>query len=84
MAERAAHMVDHVFPIVPVRQWVLTLPHRLRYQLAWDHGLSRAVMRIFMRAVLGFLRRRAQRTQGLRDARSGAVVIMQRFPPHCA
>ena len=34
MAERAAHLVDHVFPDVPVRQWVLSLPHRLRYQLA--------------------------------------------------
>jgi hypothetical protein len=79
MAERAAHMVDHVLPIVSVRQWVLTVPHRLRYTLAWDHGLSRAVMRIFMRTVLGFLRRRAQRTEGLRDPRSGAVVIVQRF-----
>ena len=26
--------VDDVFPDVPVRQWVLSLPHRLRYQLA--------------------------------------------------
>ena len=26
MAERAAHLVDHVFPDVPVRQWVLSLP----------------------------------------------------------
>ena len=34
MAERAAHLVDHVFPPVPVRQWVLSLPHRLRYVLA--------------------------------------------------
>ena len=32
---RAAHLVDHVFPRVPVRQWVLSLPHRLRYRLAW-------------------------------------------------
>ena len=39
MAERAAHLVDHVFPRVPVRQWVLSLPHRLRYRLAWDHAL---------------------------------------------
>lgn len=42
MAERAAHL-DHVFPAVPVRQWVLSLAHRLRYILAWDHGLCRAV-----------------------------------------
>jgi hypothetical protein len=34
-----------VLPIVPIRQWVLTLPHRLRYDLAWDHVRCRAVMR---------------------------------------
>lgn len=26
MAETAAHLVDHVLPEVPVRQWVLSLP----------------------------------------------------------
>jgi len=37
MAERAAHLVEHVFPPdVPVRQWVLSVPHRLRYRLAYD------------------------------------------------
>jgi len=30
MAETAAHRVDHVFPQVLVRQWVLALPKRLR------------------------------------------------------
>ncbi|MBM2849512.1 MAG: hypothetical protein HW418_2454 [Anaerolineales bacterium] len=35
MTERAAHLVDDVLPPVPVRQWVLTLPYRLRYLLAW-------------------------------------------------
>ena len=29
MVERAAHLVDAVFPDVPVRQWVLSLPLRL-------------------------------------------------------
>ena len=32
MTERAAHLVDAVLPWVPVRQWVLTVPYRLRYQ----------------------------------------------------
>ena len=41
--DRAAHLVDHVFPDVPIRQFVLTLPPRLRYLLAWDHTLCRAV-----------------------------------------
>jgi hypothetical protein len=78
MAERAAHLVDRVLPDVPVRQWVLSLPHRLRYLLAWDHDLCRAVAGVYVRAVLGFLRARARRT-GVADGRSGAVVMIQRF-----
>jgi hypothetical protein len=31
MADRAAALVDDVLPRVPVRQWVLTLPYRLRH-----------------------------------------------------
>ena len=61
MAERAAHLVDDVFPDVPVRQWVLSLPHRLRYQLAWRHDVCRAVVAIFMRAVQRALRASAER-----------------------
>ena len=78
MAERAAHLVDHVFPTVPVRQWVLSLPHRLRYQLAWNHDLCRAVVGVYVRTVLGFLRHVA-RQAGVRDGRGGAVAIVQRF-----
>lgn len=78
MAERAAHLVDHVFPEVPVRQWVLSVPHRLRYQLAWDHDLCCAVVAVYMHAVLGWLRRRA-RGDGVPDGRGGAVAVIQRF-----
>ena len=78
MAERAAHLVDHVFPVVPVRQWVLSLPHRLRYVLALDHALCRAVSGIFVRAVLRDLRRRA-RQAGVPGGRGGAVAIIQRL-----
>ena len=45
---------------VPVRQWVLSLPYRLRYLLAWDHALARAVLGVFVRVLLGFQRRRAR------------------------
>ncbi len=54
MTERAAHVVDEVLPPVPVRQWVLTLPYRLRYLLAWDQRLSRAVLAVHARALLEF------------------------------
>jgi hypothetical protein len=60
MAERAAHLVDHVFPRVPVRQWVLSLPHHVRYRLAWDHDLCRAVVGRTLRAILRLHRRRAR------------------------
>jgi hypothetical protein len=78
MADRAAHLVDHVFPSVPVRQWVLTLPHRLRYRLAWDHDLCRAVVGVFVRTVLRF-HRHAARAAGVGDGRGGAVAVVQRF-----
>jgi hypothetical protein len=78
MAERAAHLVDHVFPPVAVRQWVLSLPRRVRYLLAWDHTLCRAAVAVYMRAVLGFLRRRAGEV-GVGNGRGGAVAFVQRF-----
>ena len=78
MAAQAAHLVDAVLPWVPVRQWVLTVPHRLRYRLAFNHALCRAVLGVFVRAVLGWYRRRARRA-GIGDARSGTVTVVQRF-----
>jgi hypothetical protein len=78
MVERAAHLVDAVLPDVPVRQWVLSLPLRLRYRLAWDHDLCRAVVGAFLRAVFATLRRRA-RWDGIAGGRSGAVTVLQRF-----
>jgi hypothetical protein len=78
MAERAAHLLDHVFPDVPIRQWVLSLPYRLRYQLAWNHDVCRSVVAVFVRSVLGFLRARA-RDGGASDGRGGAVAVIQRF-----
>jgi hypothetical protein len=50
---------------VPIRQWVLTIPHRLRYLLAWNHRLTRGVVGVFMRGVLGWLRRRARDHEGV-------------------
>ena len=78
MAERAAHLVDQVFPDVPVRQWVLSLSYRLRYRLAWDHDLCRAVVAVYLRAVLGWPRRRAQ-LEDVAGGRGGAVAVLQRF-----
>ena len=78
MTALTAHLTDDVFPAVRARQWVLSLPHRVRYLLAWDHELCRAVVGVFLRAVMGFLRDRA-RARGIVGGRSGAVAVVQRF-----
>ena len=78
MATLAAHLVDDVLGGLPVRQWVLTTPHRLRYALAYDQRLCRRVLGAFIRAVLSFERRRARR-RGVTDGRGGAVTAIQRF-----
>jgi len=51
MSELAAQLVDRVIPQVPVRQWVLSLPFGLRYQLAFDTTLTAAVLDVFIRSV---------------------------------
>ena len=78
MAERAAYVVDEVLPRVPVRQWVLTLPYRLRYRLAWDHALCRAVLGVYARGLLAFYARTA-RSHGIQAGRTGTVTVIQRF-----
>jgi len=79
MADTAAHLIDNVFPVVSVRQWVLSLPFALRYRVAYDSRLMGDVLNVFSRAVLGSLRRRARESMGLRSSQSGAVTFIQRF-----
>ncbi len=73
-----AHLVDRVLPRVPVRQWVLSLPFRIRFLLAYDPKLCAAARSLFLRTILRFLRRRGEE-QGFCDGRSGAVNVVQRF-----
>ena len=93
MTERAAHLVDHVIPDVPVRQagapdartvrvgvaWVLTLPHRLRYLLAWRHDLCKAVVRVLLREVHRHLRTRYTSRLIRRNPAVGAKVTLIHF-----
>ncbi len=78
MTERAARLVTEVLPRLPVRQWVLSVPYRVRYLLAWNHGLCRAVLGVFTRALLDFYRRRARR-RGIAGGRTGTLTVIQRF-----
>jgi hypothetical protein len=48
MAQTAAHLADHVIPPVPVRQWVISVPKRLRCFLADRPAAVRALTKIFL------------------------------------
>jgi hypothetical protein len=48
MAQTAAHLADHVIPPVPVRQWVISVPKRLRGFLAERPAAVTALTRIFL------------------------------------
>ena len=81
MAQTAAHLVDHVIPHVPVRQWVLIgvmrLPIPLSLLLAAQPKLVTPVLQVVHRVITRHLLGQA----GLKadEADSGAVALIQRF-----
>jgi hypothetical protein len=77
MTETAAHLVDHVIPRVPVRQWVLSFPIPLRFLLAAHPQLLSPVLQVTHRAISNFLIKQT----GLKRAQAatGAVTLIQRF-----
>jgi hypothetical protein len=77
MAESAAHLVDHVLPRLPIRQWVLSLPKRLRYYLQHDREALNSALRIFLNGIERYLR--AHSPGAGPDARAGAVAFIHRF-----
>jgi hypothetical protein len=48
MAQTAAHLADHVIPPAPVRQWVISVPKRLRCFLTDRPAAVSALTRIFL------------------------------------
>ena len=78
MAETAAHLVEHVLPEQPVRQWVLTFPFPLRFLFATRPAVLTQILGIVYRAVSTFLVRRTGLRSGA-GARTGAVTLIQRF-----
>jgi len=78
MSDTAAHLVDHVIPHVPVRQFVLSLPIQLRYRLAYDKKLCSDILQVFLRVVYGWYKKKAK-SAGYSDPRCGSVTFVQRF-----
>jgi hypothetical protein len=84
MAQTAAHLVDRVIPPVPVRQWVISVPKRLRCFLADRPNAVAALTRIFVEEIERLLCNAAGSTRdGDRPSaarpRLGAVSFLHRF-----
>ena len=81
MAETAAHLADHVFPRLPVRQWVLSVPKRLRYFIQRDGPVLAMVLRIFLRVIAQTLHAHCPGAAHMAKAvlHIGAVAFIHRF-----
>ena len=81
MEQTAAHLVDHVFPHLPVRQWVLSVPKRLRYFMQRDGAALNSALRIFLRVIEQCLLRQCPGVAKLDKAsvHIGAVAFIHRF-----
>ena len=77
MAQTAAHLVNHVIPHVPARQWALSLPIPLHLLLAAQPYLMTSVLQVVHRVIARHLLGQA----GLKPdaADSGAVTLIRRF-----
>ena len=80
MADTAARLVDRLFPPVPIRQWVLTFPIEIRYRLAYDGALLKALLHTFMERLDAFRRGQAH-AQGHPGGRAGGIAFLQRAAP---
>ena len=81
MVETAAHLCDHVFPRLPVCQWVLSVPKRLRYFMQRDGAVLNMVLRIFLRVIAQSLQSNSPGAAQVDKAalHIGAVAFIHRF-----
>ena len=77
MAESAAHLVDEVLPVKPVRQWVLSFPVQIRLLLAIRPKIMSEILNIATSTINAHLTKKA----GLKKsaAKTGSVTLIQRF-----
>jgi ribosomal protein S27E len=77
MAESAALLLDEVLPHRPMRQWVLSVPHPLRYLFASQPKVMGKVLGIVYRTLATHLIHKAGYKK--KEAYTGAVTLIQRF-----
>jgi hypothetical protein len=79
MADTAAFCVDYLFPQVPARQYVLSLPYALRFKMAYSADATSVVLGAFISAINSDLRRRARKRKLRGRLQTGSLTVVQRF-----
>ena len=74
MTETSTHLLDHIIPNVPIRQYVLSLPYPLRYWMASNKTLCGKVHKILASTVEDFYCDKKDK-----NTRSGSIAFIQRF-----
>ena len=74
--EAATHLVDHVLPMAPYRQFVVTFPIPMRYWLHSNKVLFAKVYRIIIKEIHDYYKIKAT-ASGIKDPRPGAISFTQ-------
>ena len=74
MSESAAHLIDEVFPIVGIRQWVVSFPFPIRFLLLRSPALQSKILSICLRAINSLIVKKANQ-----KVKCGSVTLLQRF-----
>jgi hypothetical protein len=77
-AETAIHLTENVLPLIPYRQYVVTLPFPMRYWLHTNRKLRSHVHKTIIRHIHRLYTEKAK-AQGLKDPISGSISFTQRF-----
>jgi hypothetical protein len=79
MSESGIFMSEEVFPDVPVRQWVISVPFPLRYWMASRPALMTKILAIITRAINGYYQQKAKKSGILIGGKTGSYTVIQRF-----
>ena len=79
MLEESEHLLNSVLPVVPYRQWCLSLPFDLRYLLAWNADMRSAVLQALLRAITRYYTVQAALAGVEGPVHTGAITVIQRF-----
>ena len=79
MADSAKHLVEEVIPAIPIRQWVLSLPYKHRYFLAYDKKLNTQILNTVIRAISTFYKKGVRKRYKIEKGKTGSITVIQRF-----